>query len=255
MTLKLLRTDENIASDETVGVVLEEAEIVDCDADIKLDDDDIRYHLYAVNRDDNAVEYKVMHVSNNDREGNELSVATPMNSTVQVLTAPLNAQLYVLSNGNEIITDSATAVVPNVTKLQIEGSQNILSAKKKRTDRRRVVHNEVERRRRDRISNWISKLAKLLADCELSSEQNLDKEENAKPNLEAQSKGGILARAFMYITELKETPDKLARSLSESAQLTEEVKNLQQIVTQLRDENSQLKAQILKQDCVIILDP
>lgn len=113
-------------------MVLEEAEIVDCDTDMNLEDDDIRYHLYAVNRDDNAVEYKVMHVSNNDREGNELSIATSVNSTVQVLSTPLNAQLYVLSNGNEIITsDSAGTVIPNVTKLQIEGSQNILSTKKK----------------------------------------------------------------------------------------------------------------------------
>lgn len=68
-----------------------------------------------------------------------------------------------------------------------------------------------------------------------------------------QSKGGILARAYEYITELREAPEKLAQSLDESAQLMEEVKNLRQVVNQLRDENSQLKAQISKQDNVTII--
>lgn len=119
--------DENIVGDEAVGVVLEEAEIVDCDADVEPDDDNIQYHLYAVNRDDNTVAYKVMHVSNNDREDNELSIATPVNNTVQVLTSPLNGQLYVLSNGNDVVTSESTSVA----KLQIEGSGNIVTTVKK----------------------------------------------------------------------------------------------------------------------------
>jgi len=55
-----------------------------------------------------------------------------MNNTVQVLTSPLNGQLYVLSNGNDVVTsESAKAVVPSVAKLQIEGSQNIVTTVKK----------------------------------------------------------------------------------------------------------------------------
>jgi len=123
--------NENVVSAETVDVVLEEAEIVDCDAEAEVDDDSVQYHLYAVNRDDNTVAYKVMHVSNSDREDNELSIATPVNNTVQVLTSPLNGQLYVLSNGNDVVTESAKAVVPSVAKLQIEGSQNIVTTVKK----------------------------------------------------------------------------------------------------------------------------
>lgn len=34
-----------------------------------------------------------------------------------------------------------------------------------RDDRRRATHNEVERRRRDKINNWIVKLSKLVPDC------------------------------------------------------------------------------------------
>ncbi|XP_011881182.1 PREDICTED: upstream stimulatory factor 2-like isoform X2 [Vollenhovia emeryi] len=239
-------TDENVAGDEAVGVVLEE---VDCEAEVEADDDNIQYHLYAVNRDDNTVAYKVMQVSNNDREDNELSIATPVNNTVQVLTSPLNGQLYVLSNGNDVVATESARVVPSVAKLQIEGAQNIVTTVKKRDERRRVTHNEVERRRRDKISNWIAKLAKLLAECE----QSVNKEGDGKPNLEPQSKGGILARAYEYIMELREAPEKLAQCLDENVQLKEEVKNLQQVVNQLRDEHSQFKMQVSHQEDTTII--
>lgn len=125
-------TEENTMNDEAIGVVLEEAEIVDCDAEVEADDDNVQYHLYAINRGDNTVAYKVMQVSNNHRENNEVSIATPVNNTVQVLASPLNGQFYVLSNGNDVVTsESARAVTPRVTKLQIEGSQNIITNVKK----------------------------------------------------------------------------------------------------------------------------
>lgn len=34
-----------------------------------------------------------------------------------------------------------------------------------RDERRRATHNEVERRRRDKINNWIAKLSKIIPDC------------------------------------------------------------------------------------------
>ena len=61
-----------------------------------------------------------------------------------------------------------------------------------------------------------------------------------------QSKGGILARACQYITELREIQENFAQSLDENAQLSEEAKTLRQVVNQLRKENSELKAQISK---------
>lgn len=243
--------DENTMNDETIGVVLEEAEIVDCEAEAEpevepeADDDNVQYHLYAVtNRGDSTVAYKVINVNNTHRENNEVSIATPVNNTVQVLASPLNGQLYVLSNSNDVTSESARAATPCVTKLQLEGSQNITTNVKKRDERRRVTHNEVERRRRDKINNWINKLGKLLADCD----QNVNKETDGKTNFEPQSKGGILARACEYITELREAQEKLSQSMDESAQLIEEAKNLRQVVSQLREENSKLKVQISKVD-------
>ena len=35
-----------------------------------------------------------------------------------------------------------------------------------RDEKRRATHNEVERRRRDKINNWIDKLAKMLPECD-----------------------------------------------------------------------------------------
>lgn len=58
-----------------------------------------------------------------------------------------------------------------------------------------------------------------------------------------QSKGGILARACEYITELRDVKENLSQSLEENAQLIEEAKTLRQVVNQLRKENSELKAQ------------
>lgn len=67
-----------------------------------------------------------------------------------------------------------------------------------------------------------------------------------------QSKGGILARACEYITELRGTQEKLIESLDEKAQLIEEAKNLRQMVNQLKDENSKLKDQIEKRNVFMI---
>lgn len=74
------------------------------------------------------------------------------------------------------------------------------------------------------------------------------------PNIEIfylQSKGGILARACQYITELREIQENFAQSLDENAQLSEEAKTLRQVVNQLRKENSELKAQISKSTYIL----
>ncbi|XP_014470075.1 PREDICTED: upstream stimulatory factor 1-like isoform X2 [Dinoponera quadriceps] len=235
--------------DETVGVVLEEAEIVDCEAEAEADDDNIQYHLYAVNRGDSTVTYKVMHVSEANEENNEQVSITPVNNAVQVLASPLNGQFYVLSNGNDVVaSETARSVAPRVAKLQIEGPQSIITGIKKRDERRRVTHNEVERRRRDKINTWISKLGNLLPDCD----QNANGEGDGKANGESQSKGGILARACEYIVKLREDKEKLTQSLEENVQLTEEAKNLRQVANDLRNENSKLKAQMTKDGMFIL---
>lgn len=202
--------DENTISNDNVGVVLEEAEIIDCDTEIETvaEEDNIQYQLCEVNRNDNTVAYRVVQVGDNHINNNELSIAAPINNTVQVLTSPINGQFYVLSNGNEVVSSESTRTVAPRVKLQIDNPQNILTNIKKvmyliwfiininkilkntniivniiqRDERRRVTHNEVERRRRDKINNWISKLGKLLPECEQSTTADGD----VKTNFELQ---------------------------------------------------------------------
>lgn len=152
-----------------------------------------------------------------------------------------------------------------------------------RDERRRVTHNEVERRRRDKINNWISKLGKLLPECEQSATGDGDLKTNFELQViqymilihlhvvyylvyfvmifqfqilirvfYLQSKGGILARACQYITELRDVQENFQQSLDENAQLLEEARTLRQVVNQLRKENSELKDQIAKSSTYIL---
>lgn len=124
--------DDNVMNDGTVNVILEDTEVGDCEADAEADDESIQYHLFAVDRSDNTVAYKVMHVSDSHKENNELSIATPVTNAVQVLASPLNGQFYVLSNDSDVVTsEPARTVAPRVTKLQLEGSQNVTTGIKK----------------------------------------------------------------------------------------------------------------------------
>ncbi|XP_009857968.2 transcription factor protein isoform X1 [Ciona intestinalis] len=63
---------------------------------------------------------------------------------------------------------------------------------------RRVQHNEVERRRRDRINNWIMKLSKLVPDCQ------------GDHTKQGQSKGGILSKTCEYILDLQSSNQRLS---------------------------------------------
>lgn len=125
--------DENTISNDNVGVVLEEAEIIDCDTEIETvtEEDNIQYQLCEVNRNDNTVAYRVVQVGDNHINNTELSIAAPINNTVQVLTSPINGQFYVLSNGNEVVSSESTRTVAPRVKLQIDNPQNILTNIKK----------------------------------------------------------------------------------------------------------------------------
>ncbi|XP_048450188.1 upstream stimulatory factor 1-like, partial [Rhincodon typus] len=76
-----------------------------------------------------------------------------------------------------------------------------------RDDKRRAQHNEVERRRRDKINNWIVQLSKIIPDCSVDSSKT------------GQSKGGILSKACDYIQELRQGNVRLLEELKELEQL------------------------------------
>lgn len=73
-----------------------------------------------------------------------------------------------------------------------------------RDERRRATHNEVERRRRDKINLWILRLSRIIPDCSLNPES----QQGSNKTQSLQSKGIILSKACDYINELKEKADK-----------------------------------------------
>lgn len=65
----------------------------------------------------------------------------------------------------------------------------------------------VERRRRDKINNWIVQLSKIIPDCSMESTKS------------GQSKGGILSKACDYIQELRQSNHRLSEELQGLDQL------------------------------------
>lgn len=109
------------------------------------------------------------------------------------------------------------------------------------SDKRRATHNEVERRRRDTINTWIMKLGKLIPDLFASSN---DAEPNAPSRSSQMSKGGILARACDYISELRQDNHELQVSASNAEALEGECERLREQLQALRAENEKLKRQL-----------
>ncbi|OAD52579.1 Upstream stimulatory factor 2 [Eufriesea mexicana] len=228
----------NAKDDGGTGIVIEEAEIVDCEGET-VGEDGMRYQ--------EALAYRVVQV-NGTTAGNEieLPVTQPGNNTVQVLTSPLNGQFYVIGNANDVFTTAQTSrsLVPRTTTLQIETPRNCTTVLKKRDDRRRATHNEVERRRRDKINNWIAKLGKIIPECNAGANGSGSGSGEGKANYETQSKGGILSKACEYITELRAANQGLGHCLRDNEKLRQEITALKQLVTQLKRENFQLRSQI-----------
>ncbi|XP_041091443.1 upstream stimulatory factor 2-like isoform X2 [Polyodon spathula] len=101
-----------------------------------------------------------------------------------------------------------------------------------RDERRRAQHNEVERRRRDKINNWIVTLSKIIPDC------NTD---NSKTGA---SKGGILSKACDYIRELRQTNQRLQESFKEVERVQMDNELIKQQIEEMKNENALLRAQL-----------
>ncbi|XP_033208917.1 upstream stimulatory factor 2-like isoform X2 [Belonocnema kinseyi] len=193
-----------------------------------------------------ALTYRVVQV-NGAPAGSEMDIQgnQPGGNTVQVLTSPLNGQFYVIGNANDVFTTAQTSrsLAPRSATLQLETPRASSTGLKKRDDRRRATHNEVERRRRDKINNWIAKLGKIIPEC-TNPNSNGSSSGEGKANYETQSKGGILAKACEYIGELRSANQSLGQCLRDNERLRQEVVDLKQLVMELKRENLQLRSQL-----------
>ncbi|KAK3782453.1 hypothetical protein RRG08_025475 [Elysia crispata] len=143
-------------------------------------------------------------------------------------------QFYVMMSPQDVLQGQRQIAPRTSFSPKLEGGRSA------RDDRRRATHNEVERRRRDKINNWIVQLSKLVPDCA----QEPIKQTQA-------SKGGILSKACEYIQELRSTNNRLAESLKEAERLGVDNELLRQQCAQLRTENQLIKQQLQQHGIVL----
>ncbi|XP_014671320.1 PREDICTED: upstream stimulatory factor-like [Priapulus caudatus] len=106
-------------------------------------------------------------------------------------TAGSGGQFYVMMSPQDVQGVQRT-IAPRTTYgvAKTEGS----TRQGGRDERRRHTHNEVERRRRDKINNWVLALSKIVPDCE---------QDHSKQGQVGNSKGGILAKTLITSKELR----------------------------------------------------
>lgn len=178
---------------------------------------------------------------------------------------------YVMMSPQEVLQATSQRNIAPRTGI----SPRIEGARSSRDDRRRATHNEVERRRRDKINSWIVQLSKLIPDCavehsksgqvqevcyfltrkfklKLKSSQVIIINRNLlcyyyylhSPLVFQQSKGGILAKACDFIQELRTSNTRMAESLKETERISVDTEIMRQQCEELKQENALLRAQM-----------
>lgn len=111
-----------------------------------------------------------------------------------------NQQYFVIHDASSIFVNNPRKIAPKTIDTQVQPIQVGPPPAKKRDDRRRATHNEVERRRRDKINHWIMKLGSLIPADGLPGGE---KDRMNVLNSTAESKGVILSKACEYISSMK----------------------------------------------------
>ncbi|XP_075961721.1 upstream stimulatory factor 2 [Anarhichas minor] len=172
-------------------------------------------------------------------DGTAVSVQATSDPTI----AQAGGQFYVMMSPPEVLQTTAprtiaprthtyTADLDESEMLQ-HGSSNwkVEGPRAPRDERRRAQHNEVERRRRDKINNWIVTLSKIIPDCSIDSRTGA-------------SKGGILSKACDYIRELRQSNQRLQDSYKEVERVEMDNELLRQQIEELKNDNALLRAQL-----------
>ncbi|KAJ8943642.1 hypothetical protein NQ318_005644 [Aromia moschata] len=208
-------------------------------------ENDVQYALRSP--EGSMITYRVLQVDDSNVDVPQIVTTGSTgygNATVpQVLTSNLNGQLYVIGNPNDVFATQtgARAIAPRSSI--IETTNSVVTNIKKRDERRRATHNEVERRRRDKINNWITKLSTIIPESHPS-------EIKGNGHYDGQSKGGILAKACDYIMELKEVQDKYEAGQKENKQLVQNMELIKLKNSVLERENKELR-ELLKKNGIL----
>lgn len=155
------------------------------------------------------VGYRVVHLPT-EKQVPPTTVVTP------------NQQYFVIHDANAIFVNNRVnnprKIAPKTVDTQTQQIQIGPPPAKKRDDRRRATHNEVERRRRDKINHWIMKLGSLIPSDGLPGG---DHDRVNMLNSASESKGAILSKACEYISSMKSNYE----DVSECLKASEEVNN------------------------------
>ncbi|XP_016144438.1 upstream stimulatory factor 1-like isoform X2 [Sinocyclocheilus grahami] len=231
-------------------------------------DQQIKYHLVKTEGTGGQVTYRVIHLADGQVEGQAdgaaaVSVVTGFPTVTQAATPPVTQCESLEGETSETqyyypATISDTTASTMVTNLHTADSvlsqptsagqlyvmmspQEVLATAQQsksgtprasRGDKRRAQHNEVERRRRDKINNWIVQLSKTIPDCNVDATKN------------DQSKGGILSKACDYIQELRQSNARLEEELNTVDRLRMDNQLLKQEMEEWKSKNQMIRAQL-----------
>ncbi|XP_036423241.1 upstream stimulatory factor 2 isoform X2 [Colossoma macropomum] len=157
------------------------------------------------------------------------ATAVSVQAATDTALTPAGGQFYVMMSPPDVLqTGTPRTIAPRTHTY----STKVDGPRAPRDERRRAQHNEVERRRRDKINNWIVTLSKIIPDC------NMD---NTKTGA---SKGGILSKACDYIRELRQTNQRLQENFKEVERIQVDNELLRQQIEDLKNDNALLRAQL-----------
>ncbi|KAL2079975.1 hypothetical protein ACEWY4_023768 [Coilia grayii] len=157
------------------------------------------------------------------------ATAVSVQAATDPTLTPAGGQFYVMMSPPDVLqTGTPRTIAPrtHTYTTKMEG------ARAPRDERRRAQHNEVERRRRDKINNWIVTLSKIIPDCNMDSSKT------------GASKGGILSKACDYIRELRQNNQRLQESFKEVERVQLDNELLRQQIEDLKNDNALLRAQL-----------
>ncbi|KAM9512437.1 upstream stimulatory factor 2 isoform 5-T13 [Salvelinus alpinus] len=155
--------------------------------------------------------------------------------SVQTTSDPAQAggQFYVMMTPPDVLqTGTQRTIAPRTHPYP----EKMDGPRTPRDERRRAQHNEVERRRRDKINNWIVTLSKIIPDCNIDSTKT--------GAVSHSSKGGILSKACDYIRELRQNNQRLLDSVKEVERVQVDNELCRQQIEELKNENALLRAQL-----------
>ncbi|XP_055306514.1 upstream stimulatory factor 1 isoform X2 [Sitodiplosis mosellana] len=172
--------------------------------------------------------------TSNSSSSNSLKMRTSVAIAPKIDYLPSTPYSSNTTNNSTVSSKSNTSVI------------DPLNSFKKRDDRRRATHNEVERRRRDKINHWIMKLGAIIP-ADGTSVEIGDSGRLSIAAIEGQSKGGILSKACEYVQMLQEKKStrKNASQSADSRTIVEK-KKYEDEIARLRGENELLKAILIK---------